>query len=200
MGKDPSAAMRSPVSAGSRAVVRCAAQCLSGPARVFAALTSMLFLAAAALFCAGCSEGECARGERSATPVSAKSADELDRTAVIGAATFDGGERGATVVWGFWKDGVYIESTIPPRMSISAISASAPRIMVKLPAELFGLRVGDELVRRFDPPLSMHTDQPVTCSCQLREDCVAGVQFRCEIGGRLASSVAPDGAPASPEY
>ena len=105
---------------------------------------------------------------------------------VVGTATFDGAAKQATVTWKYLEGGARFETTVPPRMHVHAISANVPRIMVKLPTELFALRVGDDLVRVIDPPLSLDTDQSVTCSCQMREDCIAGTTFRCTIEGVLA--------------
>lgn len=114
-----------------------------------------------------------------------------DARRVFGSATFDGGERMATVTWHYARDGEKIESTVPPRMYVVAIAANLPRVMVKLPSELFGLRVGDPPLLRFDEPILVHTDQSVTCTCAMRDDCVAGVAFRCEIEATLADD---DGA------
>ncbi len=114
--------------------------------------------------------------------------DEQPR--VVGSAAIDGGARVATVVWKYEENGRPVETTVPPRMRVVRMTSDVRRIMVKLPSELFAIRIGDDLLREFEEPLLVHSDQVVTCSCQMREDCVAGETFRCEIEAYL-EAVAP---------
>jgi hypothetical protein len=104
---------------------------------------------------------------------------------VRGVASIDGAARIATVTWTYEHDGKRVEALAPPRMRVTRMTSDVRRIMVKVPSELFAIRIGDDLVRVFDPPLVVDTDQHVTCSCRMREDCVAGKTFRCEIEGTL---------------
>jgi len=100
---------------------------------------------------------------------------------VRGAATFDGAAKIATVTWTYEHDGKRVEGSVPPKMRVTRMVSNVPRIMVKVPEELFAIRIGDELERVFDPPLVVDTDQPITCSCRMREDCVEGNTFRCDV-------------------
>jgi hypothetical protein len=100
---------------------------------------------------------------------------------VVGVATIEGSAVTAVMRWTYEKDGVQVETTSPPKMVVTRLSANVPLMMVKLPNELFGVRIGQDLQRILESPLLVDTKGEATCSCRMRDDCGSGKTFRCEV-------------------
>ncbi len=103
--------------------------------------------------------------------------------AVFGSATIPEGAREALVTWTYEVDGKRTESVVsPPRMRVTRMSSNVKRMMVRLPTEIFAIKIGDEdMLREFQEPILVDTDQPTVCTCAMRDDCGKGSQFRCEV-------------------
>ncbi len=105
---------------------------------------------------------------------------------VVGAATIRGDSKAAVVSWSYKKDGATVRTTRPPKMWITRVSSSVPRLAVKLPTDVFAIKIGQDLHRIFDEPVLLDSDQEVDCSCRMRPECGQGPEFRCGIEGYLA--------------
>jgi hypothetical protein len=104
---------------------------------------------------------------------------------VVGSATIAENETSAVVTWSYRKAGKSVRTTVPPKMRIGRIASSTPFLMVKLPTLAFGMKIGTDMQRSFDEPVVLDSDQEVTCSCRMRDDCGKGDSFQCEIEAEL---------------
>ncbi len=112
------------------------------------------------------------------------SPSELVRVPLLGVAEIDGEQRVQVVTWTYEKNGKVVESKVLPRQARwTRISTSVSGLMVHVPTEPIGIRIGHDLQRIFDEPILVDTDQLIRCSCNMREDCATGKKFHCEIEG-----------------
>ncbi len=110
-----------------------------------------------------------------------------DRVRVTGTATIRGKAQTATIRWSYVKGGKTVESAAAPKMTVTRLSSNVPLMMIKLPSELFAIRIGEELNRTFDQPILLDNKGEATCSCRMRKDCGSAdtAEFRCRVEGWL---------------
>ena len=104
---------------------------------------------------------------------------------VVGSATIEGEAKTAILTFEYSVDGVQRRSTDPPRMRVVRITSSVPKLAVKLPDEVFAIKIGPDMQRIFEEPVLVDSEQEVVCSCRMREDCGKGGTFRCGLEGEL---------------
>lgn len=134
-------------------------------------------IAVAAVWLAG--HGAVAHAE--GTSAAAAPTGAATRKPVVGVGVIEGAAVTAVMRWTYDKDGVPVETTSLPRMEVTRLSANVPLMMVKLPNELFGIRIGQDLQRILEEPLVVDAKGEATCSCRMRDDCGSGKAFRCEV-------------------
>ena len=106
------------------------------------------------------------------------------RIPVLGVASIDGAERKQVVTWSYELNGERVETKVPPPgLRMTRMTSNVARIMVLVPTQIVGIRIGSDLQQFFEKPVEVGTDQKVRCTCTMRDDCVAGNTFQCEIEG-----------------
>ncbi len=119
------------------------------------------------------------------TAVAAVSPAVAVKNPVVGSATIGAEAKTATMSFVYEREGKQLETTIPPKMRIVRITSSVPKLAVKLPTDIFAIKIGPDMQRIFDEPVLLDSDQAVVCSCRMRDDCGKGGVFRCGVEGEL---------------